>query len=90
MLDLDGGVKGDPGVAVVHGRYDPAGVVRGVEEVGIGETYVAGPGRHQLVDVGQDNVLGHRTYPPVVNDGDRAVTAPVRTASAGGHRTDEP
>jgi len=49
---------------------------------------MAGPGGHQLIDVGQDGIVGHRTDPPVVDDGDRAVPTAVRTASAGGHRTD--
>ena len=74
----------------MQGGHDPAGMVRGVEEVGVGETDMAGAGGHQLVDVGQDDVLGHRTDPPVVDDRHRAVPAAVRAASAGGHRTDGP
>ena len=74
---------------VMHGGHDPAGMVGGIEEVGVGETDVAGTGGHQLVDIGQDDVLGHRTDAPVVDDRDRAVPAAVRAAPAGGHRTDE-
>ena len=48
------------------------------------------PGGDQLVDVGQDDVLGHRADPPVVDDRDRAVPAAVGAAPAGGHRTDGP
>ena len=88
VLDLDGGVEGQVRMAVMQPGHDPAGMVRCVEEVGVGEADMAGPGGHQLVDVGQDGVLGHRTDPPVVDDRDRAVPTAVRAASAGGHRTD--
>ena len=88
VLDLDGGIEGQVRMAVMHRGHDPAGMMGCVEEVGVGEADMAGPGGHQLVDVGQDGILGHRTDPPVVDDRDRAVPTAVRAASAGGHRTD--
>ena len=88
VLDLDGGIEGQVRMAGVHRGHDPAGMMGCVEEVGVGEADMAGPGGHQLVDVGQDGILGHRADPPVVDDGDRAVPTAVRAASAGGHRAD--
>ena len=88
VLDLDGGIEGQVRVAAMHRGDDPAGMMGCVEEVGVGEADMAGPGGHQLVDVGQDRVLGYGTDPPVVDDRDRAVPTAVRAASAGGHRTD--
>ena len=90
VLDLDSGIEAETGVALVHPGHDPAGMARGVEEVGVGETDVTGPGRHQLVDVGQDDLLRHGTDAPGVDDRDRAVPTTVRAAPAGGHRTDKP
>ena len=43
VLDLDSGIEAETGVALVHPGHDPAGMARGVEEVGVGETDVTGP-----------------------------------------------
>jgi hypothetical protein len=62
---------------------------RCVEEVGIGEGHVAGPGGHQLVDVGHHRGHVHRSHAAVINDRHRAVPAAMRAAPAGFYRSDQ-
>ena len=57
-------------------------VRRAVEEVGVAEGDVAGPGRHLGGDVGHHDVLGDDADAAVVDDGHRAVAAAVEAAMA--------
>ncbi len=70
------------GNALVDGVDHAGRMVRAVEEIGIAEGDVAGPHVHELGDVGDDGVLGDQSGAPVVDHGDRAVTAPVRAPVA--------
>jgi hypothetical protein len=51
-------------------------VLRGAEEVRVGERHVAGAVLDDLGDVGQHRVASDDAGAPVVHGGDRAVPAP--------------
>ena len=89
MLDLDRGVEGQVRVPAVDGCHDATGVVGGVEEVGVGEADVTGPGGHQLVHVGEHRGLLDGADPPVVDHRHRAVAAAVSATAAGGDGADQ-
>ena len=66
----------------MDGPDDTAGVVRTVEEVGVGEREMLGARPDLLLDVGENRVDAHDPDPSVVDDRDRAVPASVGAAPA--------
>ncbi len=83
VLDLDGGVEGDAGWAAWSALATSSAWRGRLRKSGIGEADVAGAGRHDLVDVGENRRHRDRAGTPPVDAGHRAVPAAVVAATAG-------
>src|ERR1700731_4572215 len=83
MLDLDGHVVGQAGMAVVHLLHDRQRVGEGIEEVRVAEGDVLCSGGDLGGDVVEHDLALHDAKTAVVDGDHRAVTAPVPAAATG-------
>ena len=83
VLDLDGDVEAEAGVAAGEDAQQGEGVGHGVEEVGVAECDVAGAELDLGVDVGQDDIGRDEAQPAAVGGREGAVRAAMGAAAAG-------
>src|SRR5262249_48069873 len=74
-LDVGGESEGDPGERGVERLGEGERVAGAVEEIGVAEGHVPGPGADLLPHVGEDDVRRHDDEAPAVDRWDRAVAA---------------